>query len=184
MLATGAVLYGVLANTMRLSQTCPQRFTAGACSCGCSWSFAYRNIQGTGSCAAQNTKYKYSQPSRTSLPLVLLSTRAPAYAPPLPTLTGPCCDGNARTLTAGWLASHVRRDRILQCFGFVAYCAIAAMVLALLAPSMVPGVGDMTQYYLLCGALAVWGVAQVRVGAGRQPGHESAWRRPGMTVGL
>lgn len=50
----------------------------------------------------------------------------------------------------GWLASKVRRDRILRAYGCIALCAIAAMVSAILASTF--------KFQRLCGALALWGV--------------------------
>lgn len=56
---------------------------------------------------------------------------------------------------AAWLASHLRRDTILQIMGCVALLAIGTTSYTLLYAS------GMQQYVLLCAALALWGVAQV-----------------------
>eukprot|EP00198_Chlamydomonas_reinhardtii_P002218 XP_001691554.1 predicted protein [Chlamydomonas reinhardtii] len=60
-------------------------------------------------------------------------------------------------IPAGWLAMHYRRDAILRVMGLLAFAAIATTSAALvLSDEAVGGY----KYWLLCGGLALWGVAQ------------------------
>lgn len=56
---------------------------------------------------------------------------------------------------AAWLASHFRRASILRLNGLLAFGAIGATCTALLQYE------GRQQYYVLCGALALWGMSQV-----------------------
>ncbi len=69
-------------------------------------------------------------------------------------------------LAAGWLARTYRRDSILRVMSCLALAAAAATSAALLLDAQRYGA---YKYPLLCGGLALWGVAQVGLGGGVVP---------------